>query len=136
MVRLHLPADRDQDRIQLAVMLMLRDIKHSKKWLCEFCGTSYTRGFTPRTPPTVRLMRIPGAPARETHTFNFFYRVLDSDLPRLVVYVRTPTSALLFTLEDVVLTVCTTPACRYSATLYATWTSDTSEKGSPRRTTS
>lgn len=39
MVRLHLPKDRDMDRIQLAVALMGRDIKHSKHWLCEFCGT-------------------------------------------------------------------------------------------------
>lgn len=43
MVRLHLPKDRDFDRIQLAVAIMGRDIKHSKHWLCEFCGTRPSR---------------------------------------------------------------------------------------------
>ncbi|EIW54764.1 uncharacterized protein TRAVEDRAFT_39272 [Trametes versicolor FP-101664 SS1] len=64
MVRLHLPKDRDMDRIQLAVALMGRDIKHSKHWLCEFCG----------------------APARETHFQNLSWHHLDP--PRLIIYIH------------------------------------------------
>lgn len=38
MVRFHLPKDRDTGRMQLALLFMGRDVKHSKNWLCEFCG--------------------------------------------------------------------------------------------------
>ncbi|KAI0628641.1 hypothetical protein C8Q77DRAFT_360454 [Trametes polyzona] len=64
MVRFHLPKDRDFDRIQLAVALIGRDIKHSKNWLCEFCG----------------------APARETHFQNLSWHHLDP--PRLIIYIH------------------------------------------------
>ncbi|KAI0748203.1 hypothetical protein C8Q80DRAFT_723888 [Daedaleopsis nitida] len=63
-VRFHLPKDRDQTRIDLAVNFMGRDVKHSKSWTCEFCG----------------------APARETQFQVLSWTHLDP--PRLVVYIH------------------------------------------------
>ncbi|CDO71065.1 hypothetical protein BN946_scf184844.g69 [Trametes cinnabarina] len=61
-VRFHLPKDRDINRTQLVVAQMIRDVKHSKNWTCEFCG----------------------APARETDVQNLSWQHLDP--PRLVIY--------------------------------------------------
>ncbi|KAI0367430.1 hypothetical protein BV20DRAFT_1000672 [Pilatotrama ljubarskyi] len=63
-VRFHLPKDRDTERIQQATALMIRDVKHSKDWTCEWCG----------------------APARESHVQNLSWNHLNP--PRLVIYVR------------------------------------------------
>ncbi|KAI0807509.1 hypothetical protein C8Q74DRAFT_1227877 [Fomes fomentarius] len=64
MVRFHLPKDRDTGRMQLALLFMGRDVKHSKNWLCEFCG----------------------APSRETHVQTLSWQHLDP--PRLIVYIH------------------------------------------------
>ncbi|KAI0748202.1 hypothetical protein C8Q80DRAFT_724437 [Daedaleopsis nitida] len=63
-VRFHLPPDRDQHRVKLALAFMGFDVKHSKKWLCESCG----------------------APARETHFQTLSWPHLET--PRLIAYVH------------------------------------------------
>ncbi|KAI0765926.1 hypothetical protein BD413DRAFT_573354 [Trametes elegans] len=64
MVRFNLPKDRDFDRMQLALALMGRDVKHSKNWQCEFCG----------------------APARESHCQTMSRHHLNP--PKLIIYMR------------------------------------------------
>ncbi|KAI0353882.1 hypothetical protein OH77DRAFT_1406255 [Trametes cingulata] len=63
-VRFHLPKDRDTERIQQATALMIRDVKHSKGWTCEWCG----------------------APARESHVQNLSWNHLNP--PRLIIYLH------------------------------------------------
>ncbi|RDX56694.1 hypothetical protein K466DRAFT_481374 [Polyporus arcularius HHB13444] len=63
-VRFHLPKDRDVGRIQLAITFMCRDVKHSKNWMCEYCGAS----------------------ARETHIVTNSWHHLEP--PKLVVYIH------------------------------------------------
>ncbi|KAI0667221.1 hypothetical protein C8Q78DRAFT_1071983 [Trametes maxima] len=63
-VRFHLPKDRDTGRIQLVTMLMIRDVKHSKDWTCEWCGL----------------------PARESHVETLSWQHLEP--PRLVIYIH------------------------------------------------
>ncbi|KAH9887990.1 hypothetical protein C8Q73DRAFT_711631 [Cubamyces lactineus] len=62
MVRFHLPKDPNFGRMQLTVARMIQDVKHSKNWMCEFCGT----------------------PARESHVQNLSWEHLDP--PRLIIY--------------------------------------------------
>ena len=38
MVRFHLPKGPDFGQTQLTVARMIKDVKHSKNWMCEFCG--------------------------------------------------------------------------------------------------
>ncbi|EJF65930.1 hypothetical protein DICSQDRAFT_159041 [Dichomitus squalens LYAD-421 SS1] len=63
-VRFHLPKDRNNERVQLALLYMGRDMKHSKNWACEFCGK----------------------PSRETHVEMLSWQHLDP--PRLVLYIH------------------------------------------------
>ncbi|KAH9848743.1 hypothetical protein C2E23DRAFT_871044 [Lenzites betulinus] len=37
-VRMHLPMDRDMQRLHDATRNLIRDVKHSRFWKCEFCG--------------------------------------------------------------------------------------------------
>ncbi|KAI0821826.1 hypothetical protein BC628DRAFT_1328573 [Trametes gibbosa] len=37
-IRLHLPMDRDMQRLHDATRNLIRDVKHSRFWKCEFCG--------------------------------------------------------------------------------------------------
>ncbi|KAI0353883.1 hypothetical protein OH77DRAFT_1426710 [Trametes cingulata] len=37
-VRMHLPMDRDIQRLHRATRGLIRDVKHSRNWRCEFCG--------------------------------------------------------------------------------------------------
>ncbi|KAI9062064.1 hypothetical protein FKP32DRAFT_1593927, partial [Trametes sanguinea] len=62
-VRFHLPKDRDLSRVQLVAAQLIRDVKHSKNWTCEFCGE----------------------PSRETHVQNISSGP-HIDPPRLVIY--------------------------------------------------
>ncbi|KAI8974834.1 hypothetical protein BD414DRAFT_497654 [Trametes punicea] len=61
-LRFHLPKDGNVGRGQLSPSFMTRDVKHAKKWTCEFCG----------------------APARQTHVQNLSWDHLDP--PRHVIY--------------------------------------------------
>ncbi|KAH9848744.1 hypothetical protein C2E23DRAFT_417762 [Lenzites betulinus] len=94
-VRFHLPKDRDVDRIQLATALMGRDIKHSKNWLCEFCGGLLLSVLSAhsllRRLGTVKIRiymhtRTLGRPACESHFQNLSWHHLDP--PRLVIYIH------------------------------------------------
>ncbi|KAL1948727.1 hypothetical protein VTO73DRAFT_10533 [Trametes versicolor] len=39
LIRMHLPLmDRDPDRLHAATRGLIRDVKHSRNWRCEFCG--------------------------------------------------------------------------------------------------
>ncbi|PIL23077.1 hypothetical protein GSI_14385 [Ganoderma sinense ZZ0214-1] len=38
LVRLHLPKEDDFENARLAALFMIFDFKHTKPWLCEFCG--------------------------------------------------------------------------------------------------
>ncbi|KAI0641405.1 hypothetical protein C8Q79DRAFT_990710 [Trametes meyenii] len=37
-VRMHLPMDHDVQRLHDATRGLMRDVKHSRNWRCEFCG--------------------------------------------------------------------------------------------------
>ncbi|TBU41563.1 hypothetical protein BD309DRAFT_260959 [Dichomitus squalens] len=41
LIRLHLPKDDDFQAARLAALYMIFDFKHTKPWLCEFCGAPF-----------------------------------------------------------------------------------------------
>ena len=38
-IRFHLPMEHDKQRLHDMTRNLIRDVKHSREWLCEFCGT-------------------------------------------------------------------------------------------------
>ncbi|KAI0667218.1 hypothetical protein C8Q78DRAFT_394474 [Trametes maxima] len=60
-VRLHLPMDRNYERIDLATTLMVLDVKHSKDWKCGWCDQParetqiFTLSWHHLTPPRATL---------------------------------------------------------------------------------
>ncbi len=84
-VRFHLPKDRDVGRIQLAITFMCRDVKHSKNWMCEYCGMCRKISIDACV-AVIPQYRISGASARETHIVTNSWHHLEP--PKLVVYVR------------------------------------------------
>ena len=44
LARLQLPKDDDYETARVTLMCMVVDMKHTKPWMCEFCGAhSYPR---------------------------------------------------------------------------------------------
>ncbi|KAI0754129.1 hypothetical protein C8Q80DRAFT_347457 [Daedaleopsis nitida] len=60
-VRFHFPIERNQQRLQKTTYDVIRDVKHSRNWQCEFCGDAAREtevmvlSWTHLTPPRLIL---------------------------------------------------------------------------------
>lgn len=78
--------DRDIQRLHDATRGLIRDIKHSRFWKCEFCCT-WPPGIHPPANRLLILFRT-ARPSRETQVqTSTWVRV---DPPRMAIYVRGP----------------------------------------------